>query len=204
MGTPPLQKNKEFPPASPLRLKKKLLRLRRYTTISSNQFQIQSTMTCEACKTIPPVVAEGYEPKGKYEEIAGLKTCMFLPHSFFPCCCLYNLLNHAPIWVSHAVNRCHWRCVYRYQGRCQCVRYLWLFQPGPAGRRFGTYKSLPICAVSRFRINLGLRTNALIRVIDGLCYRSRHPRPGLPRGRVRHARVLWGAFVSAVILLSLP
>ena len=36
-------------------------------------------MTCEACKTIPPVVAEGYEPKGKWEEIAGLKTCMFLP-----------------------------------------------------------------------------------------------------------------------------
>jgi len=31
-------------------------------------------MTCEACKTIPPVVAEGYEPKGTYEEIAGLKT----------------------------------------------------------------------------------------------------------------------------------
>jgi hypothetical protein len=32
-------------------------------------------MTCEACNTIPPVVAEGYEEKGKWEEIGGLKTC---------------------------------------------------------------------------------------------------------------------------------
>lgn len=34
-------------------------------------------MACAACKTIPPVVVEGYEPKGKYEEIGGLKTCMY-------------------------------------------------------------------------------------------------------------------------------
>ena len=33
-------------------------------------------MTCEACKTIPPVIAEGYTPKGTYEQIGGLKTCM--------------------------------------------------------------------------------------------------------------------------------
>ncbi|TVY40721.1 putative AIM2 family protein [Lachnellula occidentalis] len=32
-------------------------------------------MTCEACKTIPPVIAEGYENKGSWGEIAGLKTC---------------------------------------------------------------------------------------------------------------------------------
>lgn len=31
-------------------------------------------MTCEACKTIPPVIAEGYTPKGTYEQIGGLKT----------------------------------------------------------------------------------------------------------------------------------
>lgn len=31
-------------------------------------------MACEACKTIPPVVVEGYVEKGKWEEIAGLKT----------------------------------------------------------------------------------------------------------------------------------
>jgi hypothetical protein len=35
-------------------------------------------MACEACKTIPPVVAEGYVEKGKWEEIGGLKTCMIL------------------------------------------------------------------------------------------------------------------------------
>lgn len=32
-------------------------------------------MTCEACRTIPPVVVQGYQPEGKYETIAGLKTC---------------------------------------------------------------------------------------------------------------------------------
>ncbi|KAE9381841.1 dienelactone hydrolase [Stipitochalara longipes BDJ] len=31
-------------------------------------------MACEACRTIPPVVAEGYIEKGKWEEIGGLKT----------------------------------------------------------------------------------------------------------------------------------
>jgi len=31
-------------------------------------------MTCEACKTIPPVVVEGYLTKGEWKEIAGLKT----------------------------------------------------------------------------------------------------------------------------------
>jgi hypothetical protein len=44
-------------------------------------------MSCEACKTIPPVIAEGYEPKGKYEDIAGLKTCtyFFASNSFASC-----------------------------------------------------------------------------------------------------------------------
>jgi hypothetical protein len=32
-------------------------------------------MTSEACKTIPPVLAEGYENKGSWGEVAGLKTC---------------------------------------------------------------------------------------------------------------------------------
>ncbi|KAJ5110402.1 hypothetical protein N7532_000937 [Penicillium argentinense] len=31
-------------------------------------------MTCEACRTIPPVTSQGYTPKGQYETIAGLKT----------------------------------------------------------------------------------------------------------------------------------
>ncbi|KAJ5583997.1 uncharacterized protein N7459_003797 [Penicillium hispanicum] len=31
-------------------------------------------MTCEACRTIPPVIAEGYTPKGQWETIAGLNT----------------------------------------------------------------------------------------------------------------------------------
>ncbi|KAI9039372.1 dienelactone hydrolase family protein [Aspergillus affinis] len=31
-------------------------------------------MTCEACRTIPPVISQGYEPKGEYNIIAGLNT----------------------------------------------------------------------------------------------------------------------------------
>ncbi|KAI9927463.1 hypothetical protein MW887_003077 [Aspergillus wentii] len=31
-------------------------------------------MSCEACKTIPPVIPQGYTPKGKWETIADLKT----------------------------------------------------------------------------------------------------------------------------------
>ncbi|PYH49359.1 dienelactone hydrolase [Aspergillus saccharolyticus JOP 1030-1] len=31
-------------------------------------------MTCEACRTIPPVITQGYTPKGTYEDIAGLNT----------------------------------------------------------------------------------------------------------------------------------
>ena len=30
----------------------------------------------EACCNIPPIVVEGYEPKGKYETINGMKTCV--------------------------------------------------------------------------------------------------------------------------------
>jgi hypothetical protein len=29
----------------------------------------------KACCSIPPVVAKGYEPKGEYKTINGLKTC---------------------------------------------------------------------------------------------------------------------------------
>ncbi|KAJ5301262.1 hypothetical protein N7508_006125 [Penicillium antarcticum] len=31
-------------------------------------------MSCEACRTIPPVTSQGYTPEGHYETIAGLKT----------------------------------------------------------------------------------------------------------------------------------
>ncbi|KAJ6115457.1 hypothetical protein N7486_001235 [Penicillium sp. IBT 16267x] len=31
-------------------------------------------MTCEACRTIPPVVVQGHLPEGKYETLAGLNT----------------------------------------------------------------------------------------------------------------------------------
>jgi hypothetical protein len=34
----------------------------------------------EACCNIPPVVSKGYSPKGAYEEIGGMKTCMDTSH----------------------------------------------------------------------------------------------------------------------------
>lgn len=37
-------------------------------------------MTCEACRSIPPVVVQGYQFEGKYEIIAGLKTCKSKHH----------------------------------------------------------------------------------------------------------------------------
>jgi hypothetical protein len=33
-----------------------------------------------ACCNIPPVVSEGYTPKGSYEEVGGYKTCTFALH----------------------------------------------------------------------------------------------------------------------------
>lgn len=36
---------------------------------------LRLTMSCEACRTIPPVIATGYTPKGHFESIAGLNTC---------------------------------------------------------------------------------------------------------------------------------
>lgn len=32
-----------------------------------------------ACCSIPPIVAKGYQPHGKYETIGGLKTCKLKP-----------------------------------------------------------------------------------------------------------------------------
>lgn len=38
-------------------------------------------MSCEACRTIPPVIPKGYTPKGTYQNLAGLNTCLFPPLS---------------------------------------------------------------------------------------------------------------------------
>ncbi|PLB45832.1 dienelactone hydrolase [Aspergillus steynii IBT 23096] len=38
-------------------------------------------MTCEACRTIPPVISQGYEPKGEYKSIGGLNTYTTGPHT---------------------------------------------------------------------------------------------------------------------------
>jgi len=35
--------------------------------------------TAESCCQIPPIVAKGYEPKGKYTEVNGMKSCSSLP-----------------------------------------------------------------------------------------------------------------------------
>lgn len=36
-------------------------------------------MASKACCTIPPVIAEGYVPKGIYSDLGGLNTCQFSP-----------------------------------------------------------------------------------------------------------------------------
>lgn len=41
-------------------------------------------MTCEACKTIPPIVVDGFVEKGKWVEVGGLKTCKMI----------YPLISH--------------------------------------------------------------------------------------------------------------
>ncbi|TVY28089.1 putative AIM2 family protein [Lachnellula hyalina] len=51
-------------------------------------------MTCEACKTIPPVIAEGYENKGSWGEVAGLKTCP--PSATKALVALYDIFGPAP------------------------------------------------------------------------------------------------------------
>lgn len=46
-------------------------------------------MSCEACRTIPPVIPQGYTPKGTYQTLASLNTCTlpspplspFYPHA---------------------------------------------------------------------------------------------------------------------------
>jgi hypothetical protein len=47
-------------------------------------------MTCEACNIIPPVLAEGYIEKGKWEEVSGLRACLYFP---FPLLFLSILLE---------------------------------------------------------------------------------------------------------------
>ena len=39
-------------------------------------------MACAACSTIPPVQADGYESKGTFETIGGLKTCEYNLYCF--------------------------------------------------------------------------------------------------------------------------
>lgn len=47
-------------------------------SIPRKRFYLFIMATCEACNTIPPVVAEGYTLKGSYIELGGLNTCTSL------------------------------------------------------------------------------------------------------------------------------
>ncbi|KAH8676840.1 hypothetical protein BGZ60DRAFT_403552 [Tricladium varicosporioides] len=54
-------------------------------------------MTCAACNTIPPVVSEGYEPKGEYITLSGLKTYVTGPaNAKKGLICLYDVFGFAP------------------------------------------------------------------------------------------------------------
>lgn len=80
----------------------------------------------EACCNIPPIVVEGYEPKGKYETINGMKTCMSMSD---PC-------TVPPLESSTAdyPNRCHrpYHSLDRYPLH---LRYLRLFPTNTSGCR---------------------------------------------------------------------
>ncbi|KAL2842910.1 hypothetical protein BJY01DRAFT_199510 [Aspergillus pseudoustus] len=53
-------------------------------------------MTCEACRTIPPVVSTGYTAKGQYEDIAGLNTYITGPQdSRIGLVCVYDVFGLA-------------------------------------------------------------------------------------------------------------
>jgi len=60
-------------------------------------------MVCEACKTIPPVVAEGYVKKGKWEDIGGLKTYITGPSDAKKAIIdIYDIFGFAPQIIQGA------------------------------------------------------------------------------------------------------
>ncbi|KAK0104152.1 hypothetical protein ONS96_005247 [Cadophora gregata f. sp. sojae] len=60
-------------------------------------------MVCEACKTIPPVVAEGYVEKGKWEDIGGLKTYITGPSDAKSAILdIYDIFGFAPQTIQGA------------------------------------------------------------------------------------------------------
>ncbi|PVH89428.1 hypothetical protein DL98DRAFT_580127 [Cadophora sp. DSE1049] len=60
-------------------------------------------MVCEACKTIPPVVAEGYVEKGKWEDIGGLKTYIIGPSDTKSAIIdIYDIFGFAPQIIQGA------------------------------------------------------------------------------------------------------
>ncbi|OGM40597.1 dienelactone hydrolase [Aspergillus bombycis] len=82
-------------------------------------------MSCDACRTLPPVIPQGYTTKGAYKEVAGLNTCK----------------SHTDPQEKQALTflRCYWPtgCVH---GACSPLRHLWHGHPDPAGGGPSSYK----------------------------------------------------------------
>jgi hypothetical protein len=74
----------------------------------------------QACCNTPAVVSKGYEPKGNYIEVDGLKTCKFTLSHFPPSLILCP--------------RCH-RPIRRKARHPRRLRHLRLLQPDASGRR---------------------------------------------------------------------
>lgn len=126
----------------------------RYINTAQSQFiHKSSTMEAQhghsaACCNIPPVVSKGYEHKGKYETIGGLKTCTF----FFTVDCSiaswniyhfnrrhifllkipYSLLPQ--LQLTHTFSRCH-RPRRRNESHFRHLRYLRILPPNSPRRR---------------------------------------------------------------------
>lgn len=68
------------------RSRSRLTSLPSLTSLSYRPLHCSATMShSKACCQIPPIVAKGYQAKGKYETINGLKTCMPFINALGPC-----------------------------------------------------------------------------------------------------------------------
>lgn len=93
-------------------------------------------MSCDACRTLPPVISQGYTTKGTYKEVAGLNTCK----------------SHTDAQEQEQAltfSRCYWsaKC---FHWACGPLRHFRHGHPDPAGGRPSSYKIELIGSGARF------------------------------------------------------
>jgi hypothetical protein len=93
-------------------------------------------MTCEACRTTPPVIAEGYTPKGESSVIGrlGFSTCMY-SSTDFP---LNHSTHNQRPKLTNPIKR-HNRPPHRHNSPTRNLRYLRKHPTNNTGRRHPRY-----------------------------------------------------------------